>query len=56
MKKYKILRDYRSEGYKFDDKEFEKVSDAVKEAIESGYSAPFLIVEVIEWEAIVKPK
>ena len=49
--KYKILRDYVSEGFVFDDKEFETVDSAVKSALESSYSAPFLIVRIINWEA-----
>lgn len=51
MKKYKILFDYRSEGYKFQDEEFETVTQAVKHAIDLNYSTPFLIVQVIDWEA-----
>ena len=49
--KYKILRDYSSENFVFDDEEFETVDSAVKHALASGYSSPFLIVRIINWEA-----
>ncbi len=52
--KYKILFDYHTEGYKFQDEEFDSVAEAVKNAIELNYSAPFLIVQIIEWEAKIK--
>ena len=52
MKKYKILFDYRSDGFKFQDEEFDTVAGAVKHAIELSYSSPFLIVQVVDWEAI----
>lgn len=50
--KYKILRDYGSEGYKFDDKEYTSVDVAVKDAIASNYGVPFLIVTIIKWQVI----
>lgn len=49
--KYKILWDYHSEGYQFADEEFESIDAAVKEAVSRSYSAGFLIVRVIDWEA-----
>jgi len=49
--KYKILFDYRSEGYSFHDGEYNTVQEAVKEAIALNYSTPFLIVIVVDWEA-----
>lgn len=50
--KYKILWDYGAyEGMKFDDKEFDSVNEAVKEASSRGYSTNWLIVRVVEWEA-----
>lgn len=49
--KYKILLDYRTEGFKFQDEEYDTVADAVKNAIELNYCTPFLIVQIIEWEA-----
>lgn len=51
MDKYKILRDYGSEGFKFDDEEFNTVKEAVKVAINQNYYAPFIIVKLINWEA-----
>ena len=55
MKKYKILFDYGAyEGMKFQDKEFDSVKEAVKHAISLNYHTPFLIVNVIDWEAIAK--
>ena len=48
---YKILFDYHSEGFKFQDEEFETVAGAVKHALDLNYSTPFLIVKVINWEA-----
>lgn len=49
--KYKILFDYGIEGFRFEDKEFDTVTESVKYAIELNYSTQFLIVSVIEWEA-----
>lgn len=61
MKKYRILWDYRTEGHTFHNiyekgkegkiAEYETVEQAVKEAIALNYSTPFLIVQVIDWEA-----
>lgn len=62
--KYKILWDYRSEGHEghsfhCDNKgnivEFNTVEEAVKKAIILNYSVPFLIVQIIDWEAKEKP-
>lgn len=47
---YQILRDYYSNGYSLDDTKYATVDEAVKAAISSGYSAPFLIIKVIEWK------
>lgn len=52
--KYSILWDYNTEGFKFDDKKFATISGAVEYAVSLSYSARFLIVQIIEWEA--KPK
>lgn len=55
MKKYKILFDYGSyEGMKFQDEEFDTVAEAVKHALQLSYSCPFLIVNIIDWEATQK--
>ena len=55
MKKYKILFNWGShEGFAFQDEEFDSVSKAVAHAIGLNYSTPFLIVNVIDWEAIQK--
>ena len=51
MKKYRILWDYGNCGYTFSSGEYETVEQAVKEAIALNYSTPFLIVQVIDWEA-----
>lgn len=48
---YRILWDYHTEGFKFEDGEFVDISAAVKYAISQGYSNPFFIVKVIDWEA-----
>lgn len=48
---YKILWDYNTEGLKFEDGSFASVAQAVKYAMSQGFSATFLIVQVIEWEA-----
>ena len=52
--KYKILFDYHTEGFQFQKEEFETVAEAVKHAIDLSYSNPFLIVQVIDWEAKIK--
>lgn len=49
--KYKILFDYRTEGFKFDDEEFENIDDAVKQALARNNCTPFLIVQVVDWQA-----
>lgn len=59
MNKYCILFDYHSEGFSFATEgdvpgEYETVAEAVKAAIDKNYATPFLIVQVIEWEAAVK--
>lgn len=48
---YKILFDYHSDGFKFEDGVFANVSDAVKHALDLNYCIPFLIVKVVDWEA-----
>jgi len=48
---YKILIDYGSEGFKFEDGEYDTVSYAVEEALKYNSAFPFLIVKVIKWEA-----
>lgn len=53
--KYKILFDYGAyEGFKFQDEEFNTVAEAVKHAVGLNYCSPFLIVQVIDWEAKLK--
>ena len=50
--KYRILWDYGGyEGMKFHEKDFDTVDEAVKEASSQSYSARWLIVRVVEWEA-----
>ena len=53
---YRIVNDYGSyEGMKFhDDIEYPTVAEAVKAALDSRYGVPFLIVRVIDWEAMEK--
>lgn len=53
LSKYKVLIDYGAyEGMKFwDDKEYETVDEAVKEALAIGSAYPFLIIQVVDWEA-----
>lgn len=48
---YKILIDYGSEGWKFNEGEYETLDSAVKVAIAFNSVFPFLIVKVINWEA-----
>lgn len=54
--KYKILFDYGSEGFKFQDEEFDTVGKAVKHAFDLNFSTRFLIVSVVEWEAVYVEK
>lgn len=49
---YKILFDYGSDGFKFEDKDFKTANEAVKHAIALNYCTRFLIVQIINWEAI----
>ena len=55
--KYRIMHDFISEGFVFytggnkEIQEYETIEDAVKSAIEASYSAKFIIVKVVEWEA-----
>ena len=49
---YRVLHDYGVYGgMQFFEGEFEAVDAAVKAALASGYSTPFIIVQVIDWEA-----
>jgi len=50
--KYKILFDYRTDGFKFEDDEFDTVADAVEHAIKLNNCTPFLIVTIVNWKAI----
>ncbi len=52
--KYKILFDYGSEGYSFQNEEFNSVVKAVKHALDLNYHTKFLIVQVVDWEATQK--
>lgn len=49
--KYRILRDNYSDGYRLEDGEYDSVDQAVKAALKSGYSAPFLIIQITNWQA-----
>lgn len=49
--KYKVLWNYYTEGYKFYAPDYDSVEEAVKGALESGYSTPFEIVKLIDWKA-----
>jgi hypothetical protein len=53
---YRIVNDYGTyEGMKFhDDVEYETVAAAVKAALDSRYGVPFLIMRVIDWQAMEK--
>lgn len=50
---YRVIHDYGAyEGMKFlNETEYTTVADAVKAALAAGYSTPFLIVSVIDWQA-----
>lgn len=50
LMKYKILFDYDSEGYRFHEKEFDYVDEAVKKAI--TMHVQFFIITIINWKAI----
>ncbi len=50
--KYRILFDYGTEGFKFQDEEFATVARAVAHAVGLGYGQPFMIVEIVSWEAV----
>lgn len=52
MRKYKILFNWHTEGFKFEDEEFDSVNEAVMHAAKLNYHTPFLIVQVIDWEAV----
>ena len=54
MNKYKVLWDYGTEGYSFADEGFDTIVEAVDYAVRLNYSAPFLIVQVIDWFATEK--
>lgn len=49
--KYKIIVDYRTEGWSFENEAFNTVDEAVKHIMSRNYGNPFLIVQVINWEA-----
>ena len=52
MKKYRILIDYGSEGFKFfDESGFESLDEAVKTAQTNNYGNQFSIVTIIDWKA-----
>jgi len=53
---YKILRDYGTEGFQFDDEEYESIDAAVKDATKMSYGSPFLIVKIVDWEAKELPE
>lgn len=53
-KKYRILFDWGTEGFKFQDDYFDTVAEAVRHAISLNYSTPFLIVQITDWEAVEK--
>jgi len=49
--KYLILIDYGSDGWKFEDEEFDSLDLAVKTAQHKTYGNAFKIVTIINWEA-----
>lgn len=58
--KYRIMHDYGSyEGFNFySDKEnipleYETIGEAIKAGMNAGYSTPFIVVHVIDWETLV---
>ena len=50
--KYRILYDFGSEGFKFEKGDFDSINDAVKKAIEISNCAPFLIITIVDWQAV----
>jgi hypothetical protein len=48
---YKILIDYGSDGWKFEDYDFKTIDEAVKSQTNKSIYNPFLVIKVIEWEA-----
>jgi hypothetical protein len=52
--KYRIMINYGSyEGFKLLEDEFETVDGAVKAAVGLSYGSPFIIVQIIDWEASI---
>jgi len=51
---YQILVDYGSDGWSLNDEKFTLIDEAVKYALKSNWSAPFLIVKVVDWQAFEK--
>ena len=50
--KYRILFNCGTEGYIFQEEEFETITQAVKYAVELCYPTPFLIVQIVDWEVL----
>lgn len=52
--KYKILFDFGSEGLRLEKDEFDSIDSAVKRAVilSRSYCSPFLIITVVDWQAI----
>ena len=50
--KYRILYDFGSEGFKFEKGDFDSINDAVKKAIDTNRFVPFLIITIVDWQAV----
>lgn len=51
--KYRVLIDYHTEGWRFHDEGegYDTIDAAVKEGIANSYGHPFLVIQVIDWQA-----
>lgn len=49
--KYRILKDYGTEGFKFEDGEFDSINVAVHHAVKTASGIPWQIVSLVEWRA-----
>ena len=50
--KYQVLQNLQSEEYSLGTEKFETVHEAVTHALKGNYGHPFLIVKIIDWEAV----
>lgn len=52
MSKYRVLIDYGSEGMRlWDEDGFDDLTEAVKTGQDNSYGSPFLIIQIVDWQA-----